>query len=102
MIYLACLDGDYELVKLFLENGLDPTIEIKDFSLKKHETQNENCLSVSVRWNYIEIVKLLLSKNYFGEKNIQICLTENTSQNMRKLLMSFCKKVKAKNFSVCC
>lgn len=100
---MACLDGDFELVNLFLENGLDPTIKIKDFSSKKvEETQNENCLIVSARWNYIEIVKLLLSKNLFCEKDIQICLTENISQNMRKLLMSYCKEVKVKNFNFCC
>ena len=69
-----------------------------------NEEYIEQCLDVSVRWNYLNIVKLLLSFNYFKDEDIYRCLKINMSQNMRKFLMSFQKKKlkSSKNCFLCC
>ena len=42
LIYIACLDGDLELVKLFLNKNIDPTIKIKVSIFFKKRLMNLN------------------------------------------------------------
>ncbi len=57
LLYIACQDGNYELVDFLLSKNLNPSIKSKS-----DHYDYETCLQVAARWNYTEVVALLLNK----------------------------------------
>jgi ankyrin repeat protein len=84
LLYTACQDGNFEVVEYFLIKGLLPSIKSKT-----DENDFENCLDVAARWNYVEIVKLLLDKGNFSEGEIRQTLkSKNLTKSVKDLINS--------------
>ena len=54
LMYIACQEGNYQVVEFFLNKNMNPSIKSKI-----NDNEFETCLEVAARWNYIDIVKLL-------------------------------------------
>ncbi len=57
LLYIACQEGNYELVEYLLEKNLNTSIKSKS-----DNDEYETCLQVAARWNYSKLVALLLDK----------------------------------------
>lgn len=57
-LYVACKNGNLDIVKILVENGGD--CHITSMVEKKDE---ETCLEVAVRWGFSKIVEYLMSKS---------------------------------------
>ena len=67
LFYIACQEGNKEIVKYFLEKNLNPNIRVY------YNDNIDSCLAVAVRWNFVDIVKILLeSKKINIINNIKI------------------------------
>jgi hypothetical protein len=73
LLYVACLEGKVEIVEFLLKKGLNGKIKSK-----AQEYEFETPLQVAARWNYINIVKLLLGKVDYSRSEIEICLKTST------------------------
>lgn len=76
-LYLACRNGSLEYAKFFIHKGAD-------FNIKCGEEQ-ESCLEVASRWEYVPIVKLLMKYSWPLE-DIQRAKNLTRSKNIYKLL----------------
>jgi hypothetical protein len=57
-LYIACKNGNFQLVELFLKLEADHVLT------STVDGEEETCLEVAIRWRHIEIVKLLLTKSW--------------------------------------
>ncbi len=86
-----------ELVEYFLSKNLDPSIKSKS-----DDDELENCIQVAARWNYINIVKLLLDSGKVQEIDIQeILKNKYIKKPVIKLLYEHTNK-KNKGKKGCC
>lgn len=69
LLYTACQEGNYPIVKYFLGRNLNPSIKSKTDA-----NDYESCLEVAARWNYVDIVKILLEKGHLHEVEIREAL----------------------------
>ena len=60
LIYMACQEGKEDILRFFLEKKLCPLI-----NSKTEFNKYENCLDVAVRWNFVNIVEILLETKLF-------------------------------------
>lgn len=83
ILYLTCKDGLTEAVECLLKKGVNPQIK------SRNGMNYESCLQASVRWNYFNIVKLLLESGKLNISDIKECenITE-ISLNVRNLIKS--------------
>jgi ankyrin repeat protein len=99
LFYHACLEGNLEVVQIFLEKNLNPSILSKnDFN------EYETCLQVSARWGYNEIVNLILEKRGHLIKNEELENTlkiKNLKSSIIKLLKEHLKNKKGKRGCAC-
>lgn len=91
LLYVACREGKYEIVKFMLENNFDP--HIRSFT---NQNDSESCLQVAARWGMVNIVQLLLEKSEFSkEELLEVIKMEGLNREIRKTL----SKYYAKRFS---
>ncbi len=50
LMYIACQEGNKDIVKYFLEKNLNPNIRVY------YNDNIDSCLAVAVRWNFVDIV----------------------------------------------
>ena len=83
LLYIACQEGATEIVKYFLEKRLNPNIKANYYDME------DTCLAVAVRWNFYDIVKLLLESNRIYPDDIEETLeNENCNEKIKELLFS--------------
>lgn len=93
------MEGNLEVVKIFLEKNLNPSILSKN-DLNEYET----CLQVSARWGYNEIVNLILEKRgpVIKQEEVENTLKlKNLKSSIVKLLKEHLKKKKGKGGCAC-
>ena len=72
LIYIAVEEGNIEILKFFIEKGLNPKINsILD------DNDFESPLECACRWNYINIIEFLLSKIEFTKTEILFIYRKN-------------------------
>jgi ankyrin repeat protein len=69
LLYTACQEGKDDIVEYLLDKGLNTKVKSK-IDNNEYETP----LQVAARWNYVNIVNLLLEKGNYEVKDIQSCL----------------------------
>ena len=83
LLYIACQEGATEIVKYFLEKRLNPNIKAIYYDME------DTCLAVAVRWNFYDIVKLILESNRIYPDDIEETLeNENCNEKIKELLFS--------------
>ena len=83
LLYIACQEGATEIVKYFLEKRLNPNIKAIYYDME------DTCLAVAVRWNFYDIVKLILESNRIDSDDIEETLeNENCNEKIKNLLFS--------------
>ena len=83
LLYIACQEGATEIVKFFLEKRLNPNIKAIYYDME------DTCLAVAARWNYYDIVKLILESNRIDSDDIEETLeNENCNEKIKNLLFS--------------
>ena len=84
LLYIACQEGATDIVKYFLEKKLNPNIKAIYFDME------DSCLAVAARWNYYDIVKLILESNTVYEDDIlDVLKNEKCSMKIKNLIFSF-------------
>ena len=84
LLYIACQEGNTEIVKFLLEKKLNPNIKAIYFDME------DSCLAVAVRWNFFDIVKLILESNKIYEEDIYDILNqEKCSLKIKNLILNF-------------
>jgi hypothetical protein len=98
LMYMACQEGQFDIVEFFLYKGMNPTLRSKS-----DENEYETCLEVSVRWNYISIVNILLEHKFFTANDIEMALKiTGIKKNMRNVLKSYLTASKRKKGGCAC
>jgi hypothetical protein len=69
LIYMACLEGKVDIVKFLLDKKWNAKIKSN-----VDNNDGESPLQVSARWNYLNIVKLLLEKVDYSKHDIKEAL----------------------------
>ncbi len=96
LLYVACQEGKYDIVEFFLDKRLNAFVKSK-----VNENEYESCLQVSIRWNYLKIVKLLLDRVAYKKEDINEALkVDGISKNCIVLLKRYLNKFKNNTF--CC
>ena len=84
LLYIACQEGATEIVRFFLQKRLNPNIKANYYDME------DSCLAVAARWNYYDIVKLILDSNRVYEDDIiDILNNEKCSQKIKELIISY-------------
>lgn len=97
LLYIACQEGRYEVVKYLLEKKLIGQIKSRIDS----ETF-ESPLQCACRWNYVKIVNLLLEKVDFSKQELKEAISmKNLSESVKYVLKRHMIK-KFKRVSYCC
>ena len=91
-LYVACKNGNFELVSTLLLLNADHLLT------SKIDGEQETCLEVAIRWMHYNVVKLLLSKNW-GKNDFKKAKRMSRTKEMVQLFESFSKE-KSKFF--CC
>ena len=87
LIYTACKEGKIEIVQFLLNKGLNPLVK------SRIGNEYESNLQVAARWNYPNIVELLLSKvDYKKEEIIETYKMNEIEKRIRRILKDFLKK----------
>ena len=95
LFYIACQEGNKEIVKYFLEKNLNPNIRVY------YDDNIDSCLAVAVRWNFVDIVKILLeSKKIKAEIIREVLQFEDCNKKIREMLIKSLSNNKRKK-SVC-
>lgn len=68
-LYEACKNGYSNTVQLLLDHGADPHL-LSDLDKK----DQESCLEVACRWNHVQVIRLLLNKTSWNNKEIKDAL----------------------------
>ncbi len=83
-----------------IKNKFFSQIFFKFFKIGKNE--NENCLGVACRWNYINIIEILLKTKRFLYSHVkEIINNKEINKNVKLLLENYLKKIKNKNICYC-
>jgi len=97
LFYIACQEGNKEIVKYFLEKNLNPNIRVY------YNDNIDSCLAVAVRWNFVDIVKILLeSKKIKAEIIREVLQFEDCNKKIREMLIkSLSNNKRKKSFCEC-
>jgi len=98
LLYIACQEGNTKIVKFLLEKKLNPNIK----AIYSDSNMEDSCLAVAVRWNFYDIVKLILETNKIYEDDIfDILNQEKCSLKIKKLILDFIPDDKKKKYKGC-
>ncbi|CAG9317199.1 unnamed protein product [Blepharisma stoltei] len=92
-LYLASINGNYEVVKLLLDSGADHLIT------SSVDNEEVTCIEAAARLRHAKIVELLAAKQW-PEKVIEKVLSDNKSQNVENIVRKCSKSKKSKK--MCC
>ena len=82
LMYIACQEGNKEIVKYFLEKNLNPNIRVY------YNENIDSCLGVAVRWGFIDIVQILLeSKKLKPEIIREVLEFEDCNKKIKEMLI---------------
>ena len=82
LFYIACQEGNKEIVKYFLEKNLNPNIRVY------YNENIDSCLGVAVRWGFIDIVQILLeSKKIKPEIIREVLEFEDCNKKIKEMLI---------------
>ena len=96
LLYIACQEGATEIVKFFLEKRLNPNIKAIYCDME------DSCLAVAARWNYYDIVKLILDCNRVLEDDIfEVLYNEKCSEKIKELINSYIPEERKKRNKGC-
>jgi ankyrin repeat protein len=97
LLYIACQEGKYDIVDFFLQKGLNTKIKSKS-----EDNEYETPLQAAARWNYVNIVHLLLDKGGYERKDIENCLKmKNLKPSVTSILKSHLKLIRRKSGCGC-
>ena len=98
LLYIACQEGKIDVVQYLIDKKLNPMVKSK-----LDEKEGESPLGVAARWNYINIVNLLLEKvEYKREHIIEVLDMQGLTKRIRKTLKRHYKiNFKSKKFYCC-
>ena len=98
LLYIACQEGNTKIVKFLLEKKLNPNIK----AIYCDSNMEDSCLAVAVRWNFYDIVKLILETHKIYEDDIfDILNQEKCSLKIKKLILDFIPDDKKKKYKGC-
>lgn len=87
LLYIACQEGNFEIVNYFISKNLNPNLKSKT-----DDNEYETCLQVAVRWNYVDIVKLLLEKCKLSEVEVSEAMKNCFNKQILNLLKQYLKE----------
>ena len=87
-LHLAIKNNSIKIVKLLLENGADP--KLSSFQEKGKEECETN-LAVAARWNFVDLLKLLLGECKWTSKEIADALKQCENKEAKSMLKKFGK-----------
>ena len=91
LMYIACQEGNKDIVKYFLEKNLNPNIRIC------YNDYIDSCLGVAVRWGFIDIVKILLeSKKIYPNIIREVLEFEDCNKTIKEMLIKSLPEYKRK------
>jgi len=93
-MYTACKEGKADIVKFFLDNNLNANI-----LSKINELESESCLNVACRWNYKNVVEVLLKRVEFTKEELINAMRSTTSGLIK---VEIKKHMRSKNLVRCC
>jgi hypothetical protein len=98
LLYIACQEGKIDVVQYLIDKKLNPMVKSK-----LDEKEGESPLGVAARWNYINIVNLLLEKVEYKKENItEVLDMQGLTKRIRKTLKRHYKaNFKSKKFYCC-
>ena len=97
LIYIACQEGNKEIVKFFLEKNLNPNIRVY------YNDNDDTCLGVAVRWGYVDIVKILLESKKINIEIIKEVLEfEDCNKKIKEMLIKSLPESKRKKSTCEC
>jgi len=97
LMYIACQEGNKDIVKYFLEKNLNPNIRVyyNDFI--------DSCLGVAVRWGFIDIVNILLESKKINPEIIRDVLKfEDCNKKIKEMLIKSLPEFKKKKSACEC
>lgn len=97
LLYMACQEGKVEIVNCLLDKKINPFVLSK---IDKNEF--ESPLQVACRWNYINIVNLLLEKVNFKKEHIKEALNIEGITKTVKIILTKYLSAKYKKKRFCC
>ncbi|MCQ2820613.1 MAG: ankyrin repeat domain-containing protein [archaeon] len=85
LLYIACQEGTYEIVKYLLRKGLDPNIKSQYCGME------DTCLGVACRWGYCSIVEALLETGKIDQYSILYVYEKekDLSLNIKEILLKY-------------
>lgn len=95
LLYLACQEGNALFVQYFLNKKLNYNIP------SKLENSEETPLECACRWNYLQIVNILLNQCNFNKKDICNASRCTCSKPILHLLKNYITKLDSKNNIFC-
>ena len=98
LLYIACQEGKEDIVEYFLNKKLNVRIRSKI-----DKNTDETPLECACRWNYLKIVKLLLTKvKYTKEEISSVLKIKGLSKSVIEILREYNKKIKKSKVSCFC
>jgi len=98
LMYVACQEGNYEVVKFLLGKKLNPFV----LSVSDANGIEESCLQVSARWGYTKIINLFLEKVPYKKEDISLAQNAAGNPNIFEILDKYKKKHFKKQSSCFC
>ena len=98
LLYIACQEGKEDIVEYFLNKKLNVRIRSKI-----DKNTDETPVECACRWNYLKIVKLLLTKvKYTKEEISSVLKIKGLSKSVIEILREYNKKIKKSKVSCFC
>jgi hypothetical protein len=91
LLHVAVLHGNFYATDYLINLGVSPYIK----SLSSDGKEEDNCLDISCRWDYLEIFKLLIHKVKWTTSQLAKAKVKTTNKEIMSILSSSRK-------SMCC
>lgn len=92
LLYVACQEGNLDIVKYFISKGVNPNIR------SKYGNMEDCSLWVACRWDYYDIVNFLLTQGNLDNDDIKYAIHhEKLSKKMFQIMHNFYFLIKYKD-----